>query len=543
MPIVYLTLPFATEDKNTKTKLSDDMELAAIICASATEHPKSETHNFAKITFVSKLQYPIWAISRGKDCFLLDGLSLIIGDIPLLTTADPEALIDELRKNAKDQDQFLGTLRRERETFKGPSSRSQFSIPGFIDDKQMLTDMISFIKDTTRSNTSSSTRPDSLITPRISQEDAIRIGDEISEHYDTLQSEIKGLQYAKEVVIQETQIHADKLEQELHEMQEDFSQQIALLTEEVHRKIAQLENEQDSEIAKMTTKNDRGMRETLAEKQKMEKQLLKLEQDKNEYEKRKEIRRSKKDAPGEIRWKVRLENVKKQISEVKRKTKSFSDLLNNTQKEIEKTTKKLRENCDALVDAERKKIEALEKSRNSEMEKKSEKIKDLQRDTLTLTNNIEAQVDQIKLALAKFDEAKAPWDIETPTLIGIPTYIVGQKTKNENRYLLFPPAIAEEHKGLGATIGSALGFSSLGSRINSMLKPRSRYLEKIFNSLRKELEKHETLEDTVNRVATSKNLIILPDFQERLRNGLEQLEDRGWIKPEEKDAILPQHGS
>jgi myosin heavy subunit len=406
----------------------------------------------------------------------------------------------------------------------------------------MLADITSFIKDTvTSSNISSSTQPDSLISPRIGQEDAIRISDEISEHYDTLQSEIKGLQYAKEVVIQETQIHANKLQQELHELQEDFSQQIALLTEEVNGKIAQLQSERDSEIAKMTTKNDKMMQETLAEKQKLEKQLLGLEQDKNEYEKRKDLRRSKKDAPGEARWKVRLENVKKQISEVRRKTKSLSDFLGNTQKEVEKTTKKLKENCNKLIDLEKKKIEALEKSRDSEIEKKSERIKDLQRDTLTLTHNIEAQIDQIKVALAEFEEAKIPWDVETSTLIGIPTYIVSQKVKNESRYLLFPPVIAEEHKGLAVTIGSALGFSSLGSRINSLLRPRSKCFEIIFNSLKKELEKDESLEGTVSQIATSKNLLTLPEFQGRLRNGLEQLEDKGWIKPEERDAILMQH--
>jgi uncharacterized coiled-coil protein SlyX len=545
MPATYLTLPFAVENKNVKTKLSDDMELAAIVCASETEHPISEAQNSAKATLISKLHYPIWAISREESCFLLDGLRLVTGDIPLLAPLDPEALIEDLKRNTKDQDQFLRTLRKERETFKGPPSRSRFSILGFIDDKQMLTDIMDFIKDIVASGkVFSGVQPDSLIPPRMSQEEAVRISNEISEHYDTLQSAIKGLQYANETVTQETQIHADKLQQELHEMQENFGQQIALLTEKVNGKIAQLQNERDFEIAKMTTKTDKSVRETFSEKRKLEKQLLGLEQDKKEYEKRKDLRRSRQDEPGEARWKVRLENVKKQIFEVKRKIKSVSDLLSNTQKEIERTTKNLRENCDRLIDLEKKKIEALEKSRNSETEKKSEKIKDLQHDTLILTHNIEDQIDQIKLALTEYEEAKIPWDVvETPTLICIPTYIVGQKIKNENRYFFFPPVIAEGHKRLTVTIGSALGFSSLGSRINSMLRPRSKYFEKIFNSLQKEMEKDETLEGTVSQIATTKNLTTLPEFLGRLRNGLEQLEDKGWIKPEERDAILSQNAS
>jgi hypothetical protein len=279
------------------------------------------------------------------------------------------------------------------------------------------------------------------------------------------------------------------------------------------------------------------------EKQELEKQLLRLEQDKNEYEKRKDLRRSKKDEPGEVRWKVRLENVKRQISDVRRKAKSLSNLLSNTQKEIEKTTKKMRESYTRLINLEKEKIEALEKSQDLEIKEKSKRINDLQQNTLILTHNIEAQIGQIRLALAEFEYAKTQWEIEAPTLIGIPIYIVGQKVKNENRYLLFPPVIVHEHKGLGMTISTTLGVSGFGSRIKSILRPRSKSFEKLFNSLRKELEKDEAFEVTVNQIATSKNLITLPEFQERLRNGLKQLEDEGWIKPEERDAILSQRAS
>ena len=223
MPIVYFTLPFAAEGKNTKTKLSNDMELATIICASETEHIRSKAPDYAKkLTFVSRLYYPIWAISQGKNCFLLDGMRFVTGNIPLLKPPDPEALIDDLKKNAKDQDQFLRTLQRERETFKGFSSRKRILIPGYIDDKQIITDIMSFLKDAKTSTSSSATQSDSFIRPKMDQENAIRVTNGISEHYDALQSEVKGLQYAKEVIIQETQIHTHRLQQELREMQEDF---------------------------------------------------------------------------------------------------------------------------------------------------------------------------------------------------------------------------------------------------------------------------------------------------------------------------------
>ena len=106
MPVVYLTLPFATAGKNTKTEPTDDVELAAIVCVSEIELARSGAQN-VKAAFISKLYYPIWAVSSGKGCFLLDGLRLVTGDIPVLSPQDSEALIDDLGETRKTRINFL----------------------------------------------------------------------------------------------------------------------------------------------------------------------------------------------------------------------------------------------------------------------------------------------------------------------------------------------------------------------------------------------------------------------------------------------------
>lgn len=539
MSLPYLTLPFASKGQDRKTGFSNDMELASMICVAETERKRSTVPDRENdLLFVSKLFYPLWAVPWGKSCFLLDGMKLVVDTILLLKASDPEALVENLRRNTKDREQYFRALRSERETFIGFAFRKQVSIAGYIADKEMLSDVMNFVKDTEAIATFSASQSDFFIQPKVDKENAINTVNVILEHYDKLHSEIKGLHYAIETVIQETQVHANRLQRELQEMQQDFNQQIVDLSGKVGEKTAELETKRVSEIERMTANSKRKTDSMLAEKKELERQLLRLEQDKNEYEIRKDLRRSKKDKPGEARWDVRLRQVKKQISEVKGKVDFLSNLIVTTRKENEKTTKKLSDSYRKLVDGEKTKVSNLEKSRDLKIKEKNEEIKELQQSTFALTKNIKTLIGQITLASSRIEEAEIPWETETPTLIGIPLYVICHKVGDENRYLLVPPVVAQEYKGLVMRISTSLGVSSLRSRIDSLLKSRSKSIEKLFDSLRKELEEDKELEATVNQTGMSTNLMTLADFREKLGKGLEELEDEGWIKPKEKEAVL-----
>jgi hypothetical protein len=539
MFIPYLPLPFAGRSPDRKTVFLDDMELAAVICAAQAGRKRSAVSEDSKdVVFVSQFHYPLWAIPWGKSCILLDGMKTVEGSILLLEAPDPETLVDNLKRNAKDQEQFLNALRSESETFKAFSSRKQISIPGYIADRQILIDMVSFLKDTAAIADVSESLSESFVQPKIDKETAIRTTNELLTHYAKLQSEIKGLRYAIEVITQETQVHASKLQQELQEMQEAFNQRRADLSRIVSEKTAALEDERNSEIERMKTRTKGKLDDLFGQKRELEKQLLSLEQDKSEYAKRRDLRKSKKDKLGEARWKVRQEHVEKQISQVKGKAKTLSRLVTRIQEENEKEEKKISSSYSRLVNEEKMKIVDFEKSRDLKLEEKAEETKELQGDTLVLNSNIEALIQQIQLASSGIEEARILWETETPTLIGIPSYVVRYPIGSESTYLLFPPVTVNEYKGLMMKIGVSLGVSGLGSRIGSLLKPRFKSFERLFNSFRKELEKDKDLEANVNQIGMSNNLLSRVDLEEKLGNGLEALEGEGWIKPEEREAIL-----
>lgn len=538
MSAPYLILPFAIKNVNRETELSHDVELAAIACAIEVEWKKLRVEEHAMVPSVmSKVYYPIWCIPHGKQSFLIDGMKLVSGSVSLLKPPDPGTLAETLKKSAREQEQYVSALRSEAAVFNRFFSQKQITIAGYVSDKETLLDLTSFLKEARTIAVSSKSSVGYFLPLKIDKENAIRITEEILENFATLQSQIKGLQYAMEVLVEETRGHGDRLEKELKEIQDDFNHRISVLSVTVRENTTKLEDECSSEISRITKNNDARIEEILAEKQDLEKQLMRLERDKIEYEKRRDLRRSRKDKPGEARWNVRLRQVKKQFSSVKGKVKSLSDWMTKTQKETEKATKKLNEMYSKLIDEEKMRIVSLEKSRDLKIQEKNAETEELQEKTQALTKNINSLIVQINLSMSETEETMVPWETAGPILIGIPIYLAGLQINNEKRYSMFAPVIAQEYKGFALRIGTALGVSGLGSRIASFLRPRSEGIEKLVSLLRKALENDKKLETGVDKVAAANNLIESKDFEKRLRKGLEELENEGWIKPNEKATL------
>lgn len=514
-----------------------NVELAAILCAVQAEQKKARAGGRrSDLAFLSEVHYPIWAVPWEKNSLLIDGMKLISGNVSIPPPSDPEALVEAVKRSVKDQEQYVNTLRSQTSAFQD-LSRKQVTIPGYFSDKEMLLDMTSFLNETKATAVESSSRPEEFLPPRIDSAGAVNIKETILEHRATLLSYIKGLQYAVEVVTQETQAHAERLQKELNEIQEDFGRQISTLTAAVNAKVSELENERSSELSRIAKNSSVRIDDALAEKQDLEKQLVRLEQDKSEFEKRRDLRKSKKDAPGEARWNVRVKQLKKQISVLNAKVKVLQDRIAKTRKDAEKAAKKLNDSYTRLVDEEKMKIARLEKSRDLKIEGKKDELDELQQNSLALTHNINGLIEQIRIASSVIGEMTIPLGTSKLTLIGVPMYVARFETEGEEAYFVFSPAVLQEKKGLALKIGTALGVSGLKSRMTSFLKPRSMSIEKLFVLLKKQLESEKELQRSLDEIAVKNNLIAMPEFEERLRKGLDSLESDGWIKPHEKEAV------
>jgi archaellum component FlaC len=516
------------------------MEVAALLfVAEAERKKKSGLFGGAveDLVFLSKLYYPLWAIQWENSCLLIDGMETVSNNILYFKPPDAEAFVEHLRRSTTVQELYCSTLRSHVETFSSFTSQTEIPVEGFVADKELLSDILGFIKEA-KAETNISPDFISLIEPKIGKEKAVKICKDIQEHYNKLQSEIKGLQLAINTVAEETKKHADKLSQEEEQMQERYEDQISNIRTEVEKRKKELEKERDEKIAKITATHEKEMDARLSERKKWEQELLRLEQNKSEYEKRKELRKRKNDEIGEARWTARLRDVQNQISTVKGKIKALSDFINRSVKETEKTTKNMHDTYQRLLDEEEKKITDLESLRDSELEKKRKEIAELKQESLNLTDKIEQLIEQKQERSSMLKEATIPWKTNTPTLIHLPFYLIQYEADKEKRHFVRPPVIARGHEGIVMKIRKIGTLLKPGPKINALLKSRSKALENIFASFEEKLESNKRIQKVVNQLGMSHNLLKSADFKEKVRKGMEELEVEGWIKPEEKEVIL-----
>jgi len=536
-----LFLPYAVEDKGRKAPFSENMEIAAILYVAEAER-KKKPGLFGKgeetLVFLSKLYYPFWAISWENNCLAIDGMETISNNILYFKPASVEAFIEHLKRSTSVQELYHSTLRSHIETFSDFTSQTEIQVEGFVTSKELLSDILAFIEEQKVGSNIAGSQKGSLIEPKIDQEKAVKISQKIREHYNNLQSEIKGLQFAINTMTEETKKHADKLSQEEEQILEKYEDEISRVRLEVKKRIEEIEKERDEKIEKITETHEKEIAVRLEEKKNWEQELLKLEQNKSEYEKRKELRKQKSDEIGESRWSARLRDVQNQISSVKGKIKALSDFVNRSVKETEKATKNLHDTCQKLIDEEEKKITDLESLRDSELEKKIKEREEIEQETSTITDKIERLIERKQERSSMLKEATMPWKTGTPTLIHIPFYLIQYKTKKEGRHLIRPPVIARGHGGLAMKIRRIGTILKPGPKINALLKPRSKALEKMFSSFEEKLENDKGIQKAVGQLRTSCNLLMSADIKEKMKKGIEELEIERWIKPEEKEAIF-----
>ncbi len=530
-----LILPYAVEDKNRKTHFSDAMEVAVLLCIAESER-KKKTGFFRgaveTLAFLSKLHYPFWAIPWENNCLLVDGMETVSNSILYLKPPDVENFIEHLKRSTTVQELYHSTLRSHRETFSEFMSQTEISMNGFITDKELLSDMLVFVKDSQTKMNSPASTSTSLIQPKIDKEAVVRIGEKVLKHYTKLQSEIKGLQFAIDTVNEETKIHVGKLRQELEQMREQYKSRICEATAKVEKRREELEKERNEKIEKITSANEKEISTRVAEKRKWKQELLGLEQNKSEYEKRKELRKRKNDEVGEARWDAKLRDVQNQISTVKGKIKALSDFISRSNKETEKTTNKLNDSYQKLIDEEEKKIADLESLRDSETAMKEKEIEELQQDTLEIVDKIERLIEQKKERSSMLKEATFPWKTEIPTLIHVPFYLIQYKAEKKEKYRFNSPVVARRHEGFLMKIRKTFG------NYGTLLKPRSKSLKKLLTSFGEKLNSDVGVQRKLNQLGMSHNLLTSTEFKEKLMKGLKELEVEGWIKPEEKATIL-----
>jgi len=530
-----LFLPYVIEGADRKKVFSKDMEAAALLCIAEAERNKKVgifRGSPEKLVVLSKLHYPLWVIPSDDSYLVIDGMGASSTTILYHKPPNIENFTEHLKRSSPVHELYHSSLRAHIDTFSRFTSRTEKKMEGLISDLEFMSDILTFIRDD-RSEKGDPDQLDTLIPPKISEREAIESAEKIMNHYRRLRSEVRGLQFAIDALNSETEVHMSKLQEELLQIQTERNEQISKVKMEVSERKVELEKERDKKMEKIMQVNRNEVDSRLLEKRKLENELVKLEQNKSEYETRKELRKQKGDKVGESRWKSRLQTIKNQIRATKGKIRILSNFIDRINKETIATAKKLRDNYEKLACEVEKKISDLENLRNSEVEIHKQEITDLQSDVSTINSKIERLIERKEESTMVLTGSTIQWRVEAPTLVCLPIYLIRYDVEKRRRYCFRLPAVASSHEGLAMKIRKAFRGHSLQSRINTLLKTRFKALEKPA-SLSEKLTSNAGTSRCLDKLSWAHNLLRSADFKAKVEKGMGELEGEGWIKPEEK---------
>lgn len=540
MPTVSLILPYAVTEKRREKKFTPNMEFAAILCLAEAERKKRGMMGGSpeKISFVSKLHYPFWAVPWENSCLILDGLQIFSSALAYRPLSNVDPFVDDIERGETVREQFRKALEKHTQTFADFAETVQIPVNSIVTDKTLLQAFSEYVEDALAQK-ANVTENIVLATPRLNEDAAVESAKKVFDLYERIQSDIKGLEYAISLLNETTKFHQQMILHEIELARGACKEEVAKVKPSMEKKVEILLRERDIKIEKMNRAAEGELNARLREKAKRERELEKLELNRAEYRKRLDVRRRRHDQIGVAKWEHSLRVCENRISQARERIHDLGRYIEKIRRQNQEDVNKLKYGYQALIDSERKKISDIEVSFESITEKKQRENEQLGLASGRIVSLLEQLVEQKKLQAAQIKSLTILWQSEQVTLLCVPFYLVGYKSEEKFHYRLHPPLKIMSSEGVVRKIEKALLSFRLASRIKLLLQPRSKALTKRFSFVFEEkIKTDNNLEKNLRELGVSHNLLANPNFKYALTNGLEELKTEGWINQEESVAMM-----
>lgn len=535
-----LTLPFAVSAEKPFTPLTSTMELAVITFLTEAKRKKRPLLGAAdkKTLFVSKLNYPLWAIPWNNRSLILDGLDMSSSKTNQYDLPDVETFLDGVEDSKTIRVQFHRIVENHRNTFKEIAKTDQVHFNSLIADVELLSEIHEYVKEALGQE--GKKQESSVLVPlKLDQTSAIENAKPVISLYKKIQTEIETLEQALRLLGQTAQFHEQMVMKEAESVRTAFATEISRIRPAIEKKLDQLEKERDTRLAKMSraTQNDLKTRER--EREKCESELQKLELNKANYETRLETRKRRHDKIGAAHWERRVKVDDNRIAEVRSRIRSLTEFIEKERKQNESDVEKLRFAYQDLIDRERRKISEIEFQRDEKIRIKQQEIDLLQNETREITNQLGRLIARKHEQEAEIDNWTVPLSLDEPTLICIPFYLAGYRTTGTTQLEIFPPVKLVSSAGIVRTLQKTIRNLRPSSGLAAFSQPRCKSLSKMLGSIvGKEMKSEREFYERLMKVASSSNILERLDFKETLNKGVEELKVVGWISSREGDALL-----
>ena len=539
MPTESLILPLAVPAEDRKKAFSLNMETTAILTLVEANRKKHMVIDVfpEKVMFISKLHYPLWIVPWENHSLLVDGLQIASSNVSYMALPEIEPFLNHLDRGKSDRTQFFNTLNQHERTFANFSETQNVQFRSVIMDKALLIEIEQYVEATMTAKADS---PENIVLfpPTLDIEAAEKSVSRFLDFCGSLQSDIKGLEYVSQVLNQSAKLHQEKINREIELSNRAFNKEVEAIRPSVEKNVEKLQKEHDAKAERINKRAKTQLRAKLREKERLQREFHRLELKRIEYKRRLNIRKSRRDKASTTRLEQSLRSCETQLEDAKERLENSSREIERTQRQNLEETSALRYQYQALIDDERRKIIDIEANRESAVGAKKSEEGRLRSVTARITGQIEQMVEQRKLHLTGLEESTIAWQPEKPTLLALPFYLTAYFAVDKQRYSVFSPFKAQSSEGIVKKIKKKLLSFSLPARIQLLLQPRSKTLDRFLDSCLETMKNGKALSSKLEELGKANNLLNQPNLRETLTKGVAELKAEGWMKQEEGSKLI-----
>jgi hypothetical protein len=513
------------------------MEIATVFALAELGREKGgglfAKRNQEKITFISKIGYPLWIIPVFKKPLLVDGLNRFKHTVVHAKIPDVKLFIENLKRSSNTCETHLAFLSDHVNFFETPIEEKETIIKGLISNSDFLKEFDSYYSE--GKEIEEQTDNAGLI-PQIIENAEISSGlEDLNTIYNYVKENKDRLYRCMKLIKKINGKHIEYLKSIIGETKYKFKEMIKKEEEIVNPQIIQIKKDYDYQIVKTTKTFQRQELPLYKEKIKLEKSM-KLDQIKIDNCKIEAQRcADKDDKTGEQKWKERRKRTKKIVSEKSKK-------LNDTEKNIEILTKrktlaifKLKSEVETKIKDLQKKLHDLESSCEAKVLGYNQNIENIKKNSKIIIDQLGRFIKIEETDLNEFSNfgLKENPELKKSRLYYIPFYLICYQAESKKRYNIIPPSIVN-------TVCFTTKLKSLGrSKIKQLLSNRFYAITSLMDELHILIEQNQMFQTEIQEIGEEFNILKNSSSNNQITKGLTDLKNESWCSEKEYEKLIP----
>jgi hypothetical protein len=525
-------LPFSALSENRKEPFTADLEAAAVFSLSELDRAKGggllSRGPEERIVFIAKIGYPLWLFPWSKTTLIFDGFNRSSHTLRYAVIPDINTFIDNLKRSSKTRETHMAFLSDHINYFQAPVTEEAVVINGLITEPEFLKEFETYRHEARETEDES---PDvGLLTPTIDESTIASILKELESLHFSFKRDVDGFYCCMKFINKATNHYTQVLRSKTRSVKEEFNVKINAQEELVTPKVHHLKEAYDHQIIESTKAFERQKLPVQKRKVKLEKSreqaLKKIEQ----YKLDAKTCAERDDSVGEDKWKEKANETKKELSDIDDQLKDTEKALRDLEERKSLEIFNLRSELETKTKEARQPLLDLESSRDAQILLYKQEADKLEQQTKTILDQLGRTVKLRETSIENFDKlgVTPESELKEAVLFYVPFYVVCYQVESKKRYLILPPSEANTI-GLSTKLKSALGRA----KIKQLLVPRFEVITSLMDTIQVLAQQNAVFETEMREMSVRANILSTVSNREKIRKGLENLRQEGWISEKE----------